>query len=81
MNQHMKQFNKMFNAGKNHNQEDRVAGDTMSTNIPAPPMYGVPKEHKKHDDKVKGPLVHQVFGASKAPNSRLSHFLSRIIND
>ena len=81
MNHHMKQFNKMFYVGKNHKQEDRIAGATLSTNVPAPPMYGVRKDHKKHDDKVKGPPVRPVCGASEAPNSRLSHFLSRIIND
>ena len=44
-------------------------------------MYGVRKDHKHHEDKVKGPPVRPVCGASEAPNSRLSHFLSRIIND
>ena len=32
-------------------------------------------------NKSKGPPVRPVCGANQAPNSRLSHFLSRIVND
>ena len=81
MNHHMRQFNKMFKVGSTHNHEDRVAGATMSTNTPAPPMYGLRKDHKSHDNKEIGPPVRPVCGASESPNSRLSNFLSRIIND
>ncbi len=81
MNHHMREFNKIFKVGSNHGHEDRVTGATMSTNTPAPPMYGLRKDHKAHEDHVKGPPVRPVCGASEAPNSRLSNFLSRVIND
>lgn len=44
-------------------------------------MYGLRKDHKDTEDETKGPPVRPVCGANQAPNSRLSHFLSRIIND
>ena len=81
MNHHMKEFNKMFQVGSRQGHEDRIQGATTSTNTPAPPMYGLRKDHKQHDDKVKGPPVRPVCGASEAPNSKLSHFLSRVVND
>ena len=81
MNHHMRQFNKMFKVGSSHGHEDRVTGATISTNTPAPPMYGLRKDHKQHEDKNAGPPVRPVCGASESPNSRLSNFLSRIIND
>ena len=81
MNHHMKQFNKMFKVGSTHGHEVRVAGATTSTNTPAPPMYGLRKDHKAHDNKEIGPPVRPVCGASDSPNSRLSNFLSRVIND
>ena len=81
MNQHMKQFNKMFSVGTSHDHENRVEMATHSTNTPAPPMYGLRKDHKKCLDNTKGPPVRPVCGANEAPNSRLSNFLSRIVND
>ena len=81
MNHHMRQLNKIFQVGSTHEHESRVMGATMSTNTPAPPMYGLRKDHKAHEDKVVGPPVRPVCGASESPNSKLSTFLSRIIND
>ena len=71
----------MFKVGSTHEHESRVAGATTSTNTPAPPLYGLRKDHKPVQDSVKGPPVRPVCGANQSPNSRLSHFLSRIIND
>ena len=81
MNHHMREFNKMFEVGSTHGHEERVTGATMSKNTPAPPMYGLRKDHKQHEGKIKGPPVRPVCGASEAPNSRLSSFLSRVVND
>ena len=81
MNQHMKQFNKMFKVGETVEQESRVAGATKSVNTPAPPLYGLRKDHKRTENEVEGPPVRPVCGANQAPNSRLSNFLSRIVND
>ena len=81
MNQHMKIFNKMFQVGSENEHEKRVEMATHSTNTPAPPLYGLRKDHKTAEDDVKGPPVRPVCGASQAPNSRLGHFLSTIVND
>ena len=81
INQHMKQFNKMFNVGTTFEQEERVSAATTSTNTPPPPLYGLRKDHKVTNDARKGPPVRPVCGANQAPNSRLSNFLSRIVND
>ena len=81
MNQHMKQFNKMFRVGSEHEHERRVEMATHSTNTPAPPLYGLRKDHKATVDEERGPPVRPVCGATQAPNSRLSNFLSRIVND
>ena len=81
MNQHMKQFNKMFQVGTKNEHEKRVEMATHSTNTPAPPLYGLRKDHKATEDPNKGPPVRPVCGANQAPNSRLSNFLSRIVND
>ena len=81
INLHMRQFNKMFRVGEEHDHEDRVTGATMSTNVQPPPLYGLRKDHKDTPDKEKGPPVRPVCGANSSPNSRLSHFISKIIND
>ena len=81
VNQHMRQFNKMFKVGSTHQHEERVTAATISTNTPPPPLYGLRKDHKTTIDREKGPPVRPVCGANQAPNSRLSNFLSRIIND
>ena len=71
----------MFKVGSTHSHEDRVTGATISTNTPAPPLYGLRKDHKRADDATTGPPVRPVCGVNQAPNSKLSHFLSRIVND
>ena len=81
INLHMRQFNRMFQVGVQHGHEERVTGATLSTNIQPPPLYGLRKDHKNAPDDFKGPPVRPVCGANSAPNSRLSHFLSKIIND
>ena len=71
----------MFKVGTTNSHESRVTGATQSTNTPAPPLYGLRKDHKVTEDEVVGPAVRPVCGANQAPNSRLSHFLSKIVND
>ena len=47
LNQHMRQFNRMFKVGTVHNQENRITGATKSINTPAPRLYGLRKNHKE----------------------------------
>ena len=81
MNQHMRQFNKMFMVGKSHKHEARVESATHSTNTAAPPLYGLKKDHKPAEDPTKGPAVRPVCASNESPNSCLSNSLSRVIND
>ena len=76
-NDHLKQFNKMFCVGVAHGHEDRISHASTATNVPAPPLYGLRKTHKP----VRNPPVRPVCGANSAPNSRLGHFLSKIVNN
>lgn len=76
-NDHLKQFNKMFCVGAAFGHEARVGHASTATNVPAPPLYGLRKTHKP----VSIPPVRPVCGANSAPNSRLGHFLSRIVNN
>ena len=54
---------------------------STSTDILPPILYGLRKTHKAVEDPVVGPKVRPVCAANVAPNSRLSHFLSMIVND
>ena len=86
MNEHLKAFNRMLNVGSKpdqhgNTQEDRVNKASISTNVPPPPLYILRKDHKNvpPDQENKGPPGRPVCSASDAPNSRFSHFLSKII--
>ena len=75
LNQHMRILNKIFKVGSMNNQEGRITGATNSTNTPAPPMYGLRKDHKESEP------VRPVCNGSQSPNNPLSHFISKIVND
>ena len=67
----------MFSVGATFGQEGRIAHASTATNVPAPPLYGLRKTHKP----VRNPPVRPVCGANSAPNSRLGHFLSKVVNN
>ena len=73
----------MFSVGATFSHQGRIANAFTATNVPAPPLRGLRKDHKAVQPgmEVRGPSVRPVVGASNAPNSRLGHFLSRIINN
>ena len=73
----------MFGVGSTWGHEDRIAGASTSSNVPPPPKYGVRKDHKTvpYGMEHVGPDVRPICGAKEAPNSRLSHFLSKLINN
>jgi hypothetical protein len=66
----------MFRVGASWGHQKRVTNATTSTNVPPPPLYGLRKDHKAEPHPVR-----PVCGAKQAPNRRLGHFLSNIIND
>ena len=83
MNDALSVFNKIFSVGEDHGDRNvsRVTKASTSTDILPPVLYDLRKTHKAVEDQVKGPKVRPVCAANTAPNSRLSHFLSMIIND
>jgi hypothetical protein len=66
----------MFRVGATWSHQKRVTNATTSTNVPPPPLYGLRKDHKTVPHPVR-----PVCGATQAPNSRLGHFLGKVIND
>ena len=86
MNEHLKAFNRMLNVGskpdhQGNTQEERVNRASISSNVPPPPLYILRKDHKNipPGQEDKGPPGRPVCSAKDAPNSRFSHFLSKII--
>ena len=58
---------------------DRIKDNMMNSNCSAPPLYGLRKDHKVHDDEVVGPPSCPVCVANSSFNYRLSHILSLIL--
>ena len=83
MNSHLKVYNKIFSVGVQHNHEDRVSSASTSTNVPPPPLYILRKDHKNIPPGQEniGPPGRPVCAAREGPNSRLSHFLSKVIRN
>ena len=44
-------------------------------------MYGLRKDHRPAAYDSTGSPVRPICGANQTPNSKLSHFVSRIVND
>ena len=54
----------------------RFEKDNMiASNFSAPPLYGLWKDHKVHDDEVVGPPSRPMCGANSSFNYDLSHIL------
>ena len=84
MNKQAKVFNKIFSVGQDHPRDkERIEIASTSTNVPPPPLYGLRKDHKKvaPGQENAGPPVRPVCAAKVAPNSRVSTFLCKVIND
>ena len=84
MNNHCKLFYKMFSVGKaNPKDKERIDIASTSTNVLPPPLYGMRKDHKAipPGQEKQGPPMRPVCAAKSAPNSRISGFLCRVIND
>ena len=82
-NSHLKQFNRMFGVGSAWGHQNRVAGASTATNVSAPALDGLRKDHKTvlPGQEQSGPSVRPVCKANQAPNNRLGYFLSKVIND
>ena len=86
LNDNLKILNRIFNVGgetSRKNNQERVHLASVSTNSSIPILDGVRKDHKplKPGAEVAGPPVRPICYANESPNFRISHFLSKIIND
>jgi hypothetical protein len=74
MNNHLRQFNRMFRVGATWGHEERIAGASTSTNVPPPTKYGLRKDHKSvHQGQEKfGSEVRLVYAANESPNGRFT---------
>ena len=86
LNDHLKVLNGIFNVGTGTGRktnEERIKLASNSRNVPPPPMKGFRKDHKSvpAGNETVGPPVRPVVSANQAPNSRISHFVSKIINN
>ena len=68
----------MFNVGSSHGERntDRVHKASISTNVEPPVLRGQKKDHKN----VTPVPLRPVCGVTEAPNARLSHMLSLILD-
>ena len=73
LNCHMQALCRIFSAS------DRVSNNFQSSNNDIPPIYGLRKDHKDHDDMFTGPPLRPVCGAVTSCNYRISYFLSQVI--
>ena len=58
-----------------------MKNNIITQDCPIAPLYTLRKDHKNIDDEVKGPPVRPVCGAVLAYNQRLSHVISKILNE
>ena len=86
LNDHLKILNKIFNVGANTDRkknQERINLASTSTNVPVPGLSGLRKDHKPvpAGQEDVGPKVRPVCSANVCPNARISHFLSKVINN
>ena len=84
INAHSVMWTKFLRAGENsgENAPQRVRENMLSAErADPPPLYGLRKDHKPHDDPVLGPPTRPVCGASAAHNGKLSHLISMILKE
>ena len=75
-----KQLNAHMHAWCNILQaRERVQSNYQATNNAIPPLYGLRKDHKNHDNIEKGPPTRPVCGAVVSSNYRISYFLSSFL--
>ena len=78
MNQNLYCLNRIFSVGSSHGNKnvDRVTKASTSTNVEPPVLRGQKKDHKN----VTPVPLRPVCGVVEAPNARLSHMLSLILD-
>ena len=81
MNAHSVIWTRILGAGHGTGHVNRIKNNMITHDCPLAPLYTLRKDHKTMDDEVKGPPVRPVCGAVSAYNQRLSHEVSKILNE
>ena len=81
MNAHSVIWTRILKAGHRTGHVNRIKNNMITQDCPIAPLYTLRKDHKNIDDVVKGPPVRPVCGAVSAYNQRLSHVISKILNE
>ena len=79
---HAVMWTRILNAGVDVGQHARIKKNMFNKDSPAPPLYGLRKDHKTLPvgEELKGPPVRPVCGAKLSPNSKLSHILCTLLD-
>ena len=68
LNTHGISWTRILAAGQLIGHEDRSKDNMRAHNCAAPPLYGLRKDHKVHEDEVFGPPSRPVCGANSSVN-------------
>ena len=81
MNAHSILWTRILAAGKATGNFSRIKSNMITSDCPLAPLYTLRKDHKDIKDEIRGPPVRPVCGAVTAYNQRLSHLVSKILNE
>ena len=79
INAHSEMWLRIINAGKDHNQYNRIKHSMMSKNCPPAPLSLPRKDHKIYESEEIGPPGRPVGGGDVTYNRRISHLISMIL--
>ena len=79
LNAHSIVWTRILSAGTLTRNEKRIKDSMISSNSAIPPLYGLRKDHKVHQDTRAGPPTRPVCGANSSVNYKLSHLLSMLL--
>ena len=81
INSHAIMWIRFLNAGKDKKAYDRIKSNMISRNSTHAPFSGLRKDHKIHEDVIKGPPSRPMCSGNVAYNHRLSHLVSKILTE
>ena len=67
------------NAGSNSGQTKRIKSNLKTIDNQIPVLSGTHKDHKKVENKVEGPDLRPIMGATVGPNVALTNFIGKDI--
>ena len=81
LNAHGISWTRILSAGKFTHNESRIKDNMLSSNGAVPPLYGLRKDHKMHQDPIAGPPTRPVCGANTSVNYRMSYLMSLVLSE